>query len=225
MEITIEEIQKKFDSLPEELKWAIMAADVDSKIIEIAKKEELNNVQMGQLALETNVVMFGFYPPEKFEESLKGSLGLPDEKIKAIANDVNELILKNIREKLKTGAPVGEETTSEKDDKEILKSAGIEIAEDSVMPTKIPIRTITENREELLKGMEHPELIAGKTPPPMIQSSKLVGSFQIPATKTEYKMDNMTKGGGAPAVATPTVKDGEGALAPKADPYRMPIEE
>jgi hypothetical protein len=32
MQITLEEIQKKFEGLPEDLKWAIMAAQVDDHI-------------------------------------------------------------------------------------------------------------------------------------------------------------------------------------------------
>ena len=80
MEITLEEIQKKFESLPEDLKWAIMAANVDDNIIEISQTNGLNVEQMGQLSLETHMVMFGFTPLDKFEESIRNSLKLGDEK-------------------------------------------------------------------------------------------------------------------------------------------------
>src|SRR3990167_3564163 len=99
MEITLEEIQKKFESLPEDLKWAVMAANVDENIIDIGQAQGLNVEQMGQLSLETHMVMFGFTHPDKFEESVKNRLNLPDEKIRAIVNVVNEKILKKIREK------------------------------------------------------------------------------------------------------------------------------
>ena len=80
MQITLEEIQKKFDELPENLKWAIMSVNVDDVTIEIAKEVGLNIEQTGQLSLETNMVMLGFTPLDKFEESIKASLQLPDEK-------------------------------------------------------------------------------------------------------------------------------------------------
>ncbi len=97
--VTLEEIQKKFESLPEDLKWAIMAANVDDKIIEIGQKHGLLVEKMEQLSLETHAVMFGYTHPDKFEESVKASLGLPELKVKEIVEDVNEKILKDIRDK------------------------------------------------------------------------------------------------------------------------------
>src|SRR5438105_1495225 len=101
MEITLEEIQKKFESLPEDIKWAIMAANVDDNIIDIGKAENLNVEQMGQLSLETHMVMLGFTHPDKFEASVRESMQLPDEKTRRIADVINEKILKEIRTKMK----------------------------------------------------------------------------------------------------------------------------
>ena len=84
MEITIEEIQKMFEKLPEDLKWAIMAAKVDEKIMEIGKEQGLNIEQMGQLSLETHMVMFGVTHPDKFQESIQASMRLPEFKTKNI---------------------------------------------------------------------------------------------------------------------------------------------
>ncbi|MEI7765130.1 MAG: hypothetical protein WCI93_00925 [bacterium] len=97
--VTLEEIQKKFDGLPEDLKWAIMAANVDDKIIDIGQKHGLLVPQMEQLSLETHAVMFGYTHPDKFEESLKGSMQLPELKIKELVEDINENILQSIRDK------------------------------------------------------------------------------------------------------------------------------
>ncbi len=139
IEVTIEELQKKFESLPEDLRWAIMAANVDENITEIGKEFNLNVEQMGQLSLETHAVMFGYTHPDKFEESVKASMQLPDEKNKAIVNAVNEKILKNIREQLMALSGVKKETPdqptdnaesiamADRKDTEILKSAQIEI--------------------------------------------------------------------------------------------------
>src|SRR3989344_2084050 len=132
MEITLEEIQKKFESLPEDLKWAIMGAKVDDNIIEIGQKENLNVEQMGQLSLETNMVMLGFTHPNDFEKSVKASTGLGDDKIRTLVNAANEKILKEIRNILmKTQEPKDEEPESAEkinsSDTDILNSAGIEI--------------------------------------------------------------------------------------------------
>jgi len=99
METSIEELQQKFENLPEDLKWAIMGANIDEKITEIAREEDLNQEQTNQLALETTVVMFGLLHPDKFQESIQASLVLPEFKIKIIVEFVKERIFKGVIEK------------------------------------------------------------------------------------------------------------------------------
>jgi len=100
MEISIEDIQNKFEQLPEDIKWAIMGAKIDEKLIEIGNGYKLTVTQMGQLSLETHAVMLGFLHPDKFTASIKASLNLEDEKANLISTDVNNKIIKNIRERL-----------------------------------------------------------------------------------------------------------------------------
>lgn len=186
MEITLEEIQKKFESLPEDLKWAIMAANVDDNIIEIGQTQNLNVEQMGQLSLETHMVMFGFTHPDKFEESVKNSMKLGDEKTRAVVNAVNEKILKEIRTKMmalydKTPA-VSEAPTEEENNIQILNSAGIEILNGKTPPATI-------QPKEKLPIMEKLELPIK----PTILAQKLSGPVQTPVVKTEHTLENITK--------------------------------
>ena len=191
MEITLNEIQKKFETLPEELKWAIMAARVDDNIIEIGKNHGLNVEQMGQLSLETHAVMFGFTLLDKFEESVEGSLRLPKEKIKMIVSDVNERILRNIRKNMMSQSGQKPEGKDEGGNK-ILKSAGIEITPGvPAAPPTLP-ELKNGNRDEMLKKIERPELIQKESTRP-ITEQKLSGSFQIPAVKTDHSVDNLSK--------------------------------
>ncbi|MFA5778013.1 MAG: hypothetical protein WC870_00775 [Candidatus Paceibacterota bacterium] len=196
MEITLEEIQKKFESLPEDLKWAIMAANVEDNIIEIGQNQGLKVEQMGQLSLATHMVMFGFTHPDKFEESVKNILKLPDEKTRALTNAVNEKILKEIRAKMietSGGTAKVSETPKipeeEKNDTQILDSAGIQI---------IPENDVSEKK---LKEDVHG-----------ILAQKLSVPVQNPMVKTEHTMDNITK--------TTT----SNPYPPKGDPYRLPPE-
>ena len=209
MEITLEEMQKKFDELPEDLRWAIMGAQVDDKIIDIGHEQGLNVAQTGQLSLETNMVMFGFTHPDKFEESIKASLGLPSEKIKTIIDLVNEKILKNIREQLMTLQGT-EKTTEENKDTDILKSAQIEITDGKPITQN---ENITASREEMLSRVENPDLINLKADTKKIESiaaQKLAGSFQIPSVKTDHSLPSLSKD-----IATPMPSS-----KLKADPYR-----
>ncbi|MBU1727967.1 hypothetical protein KKA39_01500 [Patescibacteria group bacterium] len=226
MEITLEEIQKKFESLPEDLRWAIMAANVDEKITAMGKEHNLTVEQMGQLSLETHMVMFGFTHPNKFEESVKASLGFPEDKNKIIVNEINEKILKDIRERLMTLYGKAEEKKNE----EIMTGAGIEI-----MPTEakeqastsqtVDTKNLTENSDDMLKKIENPEIIAkekrNEEIARSISSQKLSGSFQVPSTKTEYSLPNTEKEL-KKNITEPVV--GKAVGSPKIDPYREPVE-
>jgi hypothetical protein len=201
MEITLEEIQKKFESLPENLKWAIMAANVDDSIIAIGNEQNLNVEQMGQLSLETHMEMFGFTPPEKFEDSIKKSLGFPDEKTHAIAEAVNDKIFKEIREKIGESANVSTPEESEEDSDKVLNTAGIQIINDDV--------------NKNLPTPEKLEITGGKIvppPAPSMMAQKLSAPVQTATVKTEHSLENITK------TATPTTYPKNG------DPYRLPPE-
>lgn len=192
MEITLEEIQRKFENLPEDLKWAIMAANVDDNIIEIGQKEGLNVEQMGQLSLETHMVMFGFTHPDKFEDSVKASLKLGDEKTRAVVNAINDKILKEIRIKMIEafgGISKEEEEKLNKEkehDEKILHGAGIEIiGNQSVQTEKLELPT-KEGSSSIL-------------------TQKLSGSSQNQITKTEYTLDNITKKPNTPIINPPHI--------------------
>ena len=210
MEITLEEIQKKFEGLPEDLRWAIMAANADDKIIQIGQENGLNVEQMGQLSLETHMVMFGFTHPDKFEESVKASMQLPDEKNKKIINEINEKILKDIREKLMSLY----QKENEKKEDEIMSGAGIEI-----MPEEITAPKKEENIEkpdDMLAKVENPELIAKEIENEKmlrsISAQKLSGSFQMPNTKTDYSLNNMSKTSKTPEIKKDTLQNGQAGV-------------
>ncbi|MEI6581087.1 MAG: hypothetical protein WCO07_02865 [bacterium] len=177
MEITLEEIQKKFASLPEDLRWAIMAAKVDEKVTAIGQMHGLNIEQLGQLSLETHMVMLGYTHPDKFEESLKGSMGLPDEKNREIVMEINNKILKDIREKLVS----------------LRKKEDAESKEEKRTPLE---ETIIENNnepEDKTKDLSLEKERQNKKIMESISFQKLSGSFQAPTTKTEYSLNNLSK--------------------------------
>jgi hypothetical protein len=99
-DITLEEIQKKFDSLPENLRLAILIAGADKKINSIGREHGLNVKQIGALLLKTHIMMFGFIHPDMFENSVKEIPGIPLSVVKGIVRDVNEQIIKDIKDDL-----------------------------------------------------------------------------------------------------------------------------
>jgi len=199
MEITLEQIQKKFEGLPENLKWAIMGANVDDNIIDIGKEQGLNVEQLGQLSLETYMEMFGFTPPEKFEESVQKSMQLPPEKTHALVEAINEKIFKKIREQLgethedvtKASSPETSATTDTEEEKQkneqVLKEHGIEIIPEKLELAGVPVK-------------------------PSILEQKISTPVQMPIVKTEHSLENITK------VNVPMPNTG--FTKPTIDPYR-----
>jgi len=100
MQITIDEMKKKFESLPEDLKWAIVGAKIDEQVAMIGSSQGLNVRQLGQLSLEVHAVMLGYIHPDKFAESIKESLGLSNDKIEVLVKNINEKIFWGIKERL-----------------------------------------------------------------------------------------------------------------------------
>ena len=101
-DITLEEIQEKFDSLPENLRLAIIVAGADKKVNTIGREHGLNVRQISELLLKTHIVMFGFVHPDKFIEGVKDIAGIPPQVVKGIVRDINDQIFKDIREDLIT---------------------------------------------------------------------------------------------------------------------------
>jgi len=122
-----QKLDERFNNLSKETKDAIEKSDYQTKIYEIGQKHNLTVYQMGILGESTINVMLGITLPNKFEESLK-ELQLPTEKITEIVNDINDQVLKKIREELV---------------KNINRNKTLE--------------NNSESREELLKKIENPE--------------------------------------------------------------------
>ena len=174
-------MQKKFEELPEDLKWAIMAANIDEKITEIGKRHGLNVEELGQLSLETHAVTLGYTLPDKFEESIQESLKFPGFKTKEIVEEINEQILKGIRENL---------MSLHKREEEIAEKIKIPNGEEQEEIKEKPIapKETKKSEEELAKDIQNKKIMES------VSSQKLFGSFQSPTIKTEYTLNNISKG-------------------------------
>lgn len=162
-----EKISKKFNELPEHLRWAIIDTDVDSKVIKIGKEEQLNVEQIGELVLKTFAVMLGYIKRENFEASLKASLGFPDEKIEKLVNLINNEVLRPIRGKLMN--------------RDIQKEVGDDLNKkesDILQQTKAHI----ESKEAKKETFSSP-----------IQIQRLSGTFKLPSTTTNHSLTNIGK--------------------------------
>jgi hypothetical protein len=94
-------LDEKFNTLPKEVKDAIVESGYQLKLVNIATEKNLSIDQMQTLEEATNKVILNTIHPDKYEEELNSKLGVSPTVVSEIVNNVNEDILKNIREILR----------------------------------------------------------------------------------------------------------------------------
>jgi hypothetical protein len=90
-----------FKRLPTKIQQAILSADLPQKLQTISRKHNLHLDQTSSLETETVLVMLGIQPSDNFIENLERELRVEREEAVLIANDINELILKDIKDSLR----------------------------------------------------------------------------------------------------------------------------
>ncbi len=98
---TPEEVKKRFESLPADIKEFVYGTDMTNILHSIGAKHQLHIDQIGELEGEAADVMTGFSQPEEFISNLKESLNIDDAKAQAIAKDINDQLFSKIRESMK----------------------------------------------------------------------------------------------------------------------------
>src|SRR3989344_3392185 len=101
MTLTAEEMDKKFEELPQDVKTAIYSVDFSEKIAFVGKKNNLHIDQVGELGETVRFVMIGIIPPTEFVSDLVRMMKLPQGQAEAVAKDVQDYIMLPIRESLK----------------------------------------------------------------------------------------------------------------------------
>src|SRR3989344_8458457 len=100
-QIDEEAIFQRYESLPDDLKDALMGVTTADAIYEVGRKADLNVEKIGELDEEVGLIILGFTPSANFISDLKTILGINEEKATEIASEINERVFLSIRESLK----------------------------------------------------------------------------------------------------------------------------
>lgn len=201
-------IKERYEALPESIQEFIISDYYQEALMELGQKHQLNIEQLGIIEREVTMVLMGLINSKDFERELTRELRVDREKGKDIAQDVSDKVFLKVRELLKLmNTPAGENPVVE-ETADPLKSAGIEITPSR---PKVEFQTpnVKNDREEVLKKVENPELLKPERElpaGPSIHEQKLAGSFVIPKKETSYEEKK------------PAPKPASGS-----DPYREPI--
>lgn len=172
---------KKEETKPLEIKPG-GKPDYYDTLYEILRANNLTVAQMGAVEKLVSAVMAGGGNTARFEENLEKDTWLPRDKAHAVTLAINERIFKNIRSQMMAGS---HKETAEAP-QEIMKSAGIEVMQNGPQAMEeFPLELENGNRDEMLKKIEHPELIPKVSPHP-IAEQKLAGAYHTPKKETEH---------------------------------------
>lgn len=134
------EIKDQLASLPQKVRDIIASTDITGEIIKLKEKYHLMLDQISTLEIETMLVMIGLEPAEDFVDNLQSNLKIDEEKAINIANDVNDLIFKEIRH-----AMMEQDT---KENKETLDKDSILWEIENPKPTAQPIQPAVKMEEK-----------------------------------------------------------------------------
>jgi hypothetical protein len=222
MDNTIDLLQIKIEKakaqLPEDTLNAINAIDWKAVILGMRDKKGYSFEQLGDLELETELLLCGLLSPENYPKELESRMKLSKVQVNELVQEMNEKVFAKIKEELiKNTERKKIFARNEKNDNGVLGNAGINIIKPA--PTlDVYKEKITENREEMLEKIEKPAASAPSYGAPKeeahpILAQKLSSSVQSAVIKTEHTLDNITK---TNIPIPPTTPISKGAM----DPYR-----
>ncbi len=232
LQVRIENAKAK---LPIETLNAIAAVDWKAAIISLREKKGYNFEQLGDLELETELVLCGLTTPEEYKKELQNRMRLSQAEVDELVNEMNNLVFKKIKEELIKNSERKKifEQNNPRENK-VLEKAGIEVIRPKAIMNEtgvgIPTNTastekneekITETREELLGKVENPT----NTPINQTHSfalQKLLNPIQVPVVKTQHTVESMSK---EPKKQDKKQDQEDTKNGYTVDPYRMSPEE
>ena len=100
---------ERYKDLPEDIQQALFSSTTSDAILVIGKKNGLAIDKIGELVDETGLMMLGITSPSDYVKNLVSRLSVPQEKARAIAEEINQKVFQPVRESLKKIHVVGEQ--------------------------------------------------------------------------------------------------------------------
>ena len=226
LQVKIENAKAK---LPEATLNAINAVDWKAVILGMREKHGYTFEQLGDLDLETELVLCGLSDPKDYPKEIQTRMGLTKEQTNDLVREMNDLVFSKIKEELiknserkKTFTNNAEQTNrlNPTQVKEISSISGYSkfrtpsLEEIQKRNEKAETKKTTAN----ILGSAEIKIVETKEKIHPMLKQKFSGSFQMPTIKTEHSLDNLSK------PSTEEMKTPVSAYPAKQDPYRLPPE-
>ena len=204
-------IEKAKTQLPESTLAAINAVPWQATILQMRETKRYTFEQLEDLETETELLLCGLLNPQNYPIELENRMRLSKIEVNELVKEMNNLVFSKIKEELIKNTEKKETSVEkeEKNDTQILRSAGIEILNGN---NKEPLPVL-----EKLELSSSPRLVeegAGggdlKEKHPIL-AQKLSGFTQEGVVETHHSLENITKGTETSETTT---------KIPRIDPYR-----
>jgi len=215
-------IEKAKRELPVETANAIASVDWRAAILGLREKKGYTFEQLGDLELETELLLCGLVSPEAYPGELEKRMGISGAQANELVNEMNGLVFRKIREELIKNTErkkifqknLGEQESQESHEIPTKRDTPAMPKAQTVQTGKLEIETSQKPSAHPVRGLAHnevasPQDLGGATSNGThpILAQKLSGNFQTKVVETEHTLDNLT----------PSNKP---SPAPKIDPYR-----
>lgn len=222
---TPEEIQKKFDALPEDVKNIIYGADMLSVIKKVGETYRLHIDQLDVLEAETADVMTGYTNPGAFSSGLMGRLNVDKQTADKIAKDISDQLFVRIRESMKKMYEEGKKI-DERPNVPTPTPSPVEQVKPAISTTSVP-----SPMPQIKLTPPLPAAAPAPLPKQALVSPPQQTSVPKPVAVTPADLALSQKTVSPPKPPqptkpeTPSTSSGQAKPAPyKADPYREPAE-
>ena len=218
-EYTPEQLQARFDSLPEEMQQAISSPGVHDKIRAVGEKHGLMIDQIGGLVEQVGLIMLGLARSSDFVRDASVRLAVDNRKAREIAGDINLEVFGSIKEAMMAAQRAQDSAPAEESHVEsraeaissMSSAGGIEIEPE---PAEKPLSHAWKASSPVNKINSAP------TTEPLVDQL-LGGSVSAPEEKIEVKAPLPLAPVAEKAMPTPNVQPP--ANLPTNDPYREAV--
>lgn len=193
-------IAEQMRKIPSEVREAINSSDWERTIFNIGREHKMHIDDIDTLSVETILTMIGLEHPKDYPNNLQKRIGLNDDELMNIVEQVNERLFSKIREALRVHyEKVATGEIMADDEKDELHHAGVDLDDDyAPMTEKKELSTMIDKKVPEPK----PAPIVTAQKPPVEEVKK--APMNIPEKLMEEKV-----------IKIPEIKF---------DPYREPIE-
>lgn len=106
-EIDTKQFWKLFQSLPEKVKEAFLSEESGDTILEIGKRNGIEEEKISEISKYVGYVLLGLLPLVDFQKTLEEELNIEKEKIEKVAKEINRFIFYPIKSELEEMYKVG----------------------------------------------------------------------------------------------------------------------